>query len=249
MKLVLCFVLLPVLVLSSPSFKGRLLELLEKMERRQLEDTTPYNEGTTYQVDTTEPPSTEFDTEMTTTYDVDTSTVVNPDATSDAIEDDMATPVYDMASTTLTHEDAKDMTTPCASEMAPREYVRQATEGVCMLLSFVKGQEQLRKVFGNNGGPSLMTSPDGGLPTLPYPMKRLLNLDGPKPVQPAPMGGNPDRSAPKGMLPKHHTDKSFPWEEAEQKLQDLCQLINSYSSEPLQLAEKLVQQMGAHMGR
>ncbi|XP_046577951.1 uncharacterized protein LOC124285719 [Haliotis rubra] len=133
--------------------------------------------------------------------------------------------------------------------MGPREYIRQATEGVCMLLAFVKGQEELRQMFGNHRGLSMMTGPDGGLPTSPNPIKRLLRLVGPKPVQPAPMGGNPDRSAPKGMLPKHPTDKSFPWEEAEQKLQDLCQLINTYSSEPLQLAEKLVQEMGAHMGR
>ncbi|XP_067659399.1 uncharacterized protein [Haliotis asinina] len=235
MKPVLCLVLLPVLVFSSPSSKMDLLRnLLQKLERRQMEDATSFDEGTTYQVDTTEPP-------LTTQYFTDTSSTVTPEMASATVEDDMATPVYDMASTTTTHGDAKDMTTPCASEMAPREYVRQATEGVCMLLSFVKGQEHLRNVFGNNGGLSLISGLYGGLPTSPNPMKRLLS---PKPIQRAPMRGNPDQSGPMGMLPKRPTDESFPWEEAEQKLSELCQLINSYSPEPLQLAEQLVKQMG-----
>ncbi|XP_067659432.1 uncharacterized protein [Haliotis asinina] len=241
MKSVLFLVLLPVLVLSSPLSKVDLLEkLLEQLERRQFEDTTSYDE--TYSTQ-------DMDVQTTMAYDVDTASTdmasdspdMTPDSTdmtSDSTDSDMTTPGYDTMNTM--YSDARDMTTPHSgfnsiSAMRPREYLRQATEGVCMLLAFVKGQEKLWHMFGNNGGLSMMAGPDGELPTSPNSMKRLFKIVGSKPVEPAPTRGNPD--------------ESFPWEEAEQKLSELCQLINSYSSEPLQLAEALVEQMGAHMGR
>ncbi|XP_071109430.1 uncharacterized protein [Haliotis cracherodii] len=277
MKLFLCLVLLPVLVLAAPSLKMELLEeLLKRLERRQLGDTTPVtedmtpvnegttplSEGTTYltEIDT----SSDDHTESTTAEDMDTSPSVTYDMTSDSIQSDMTTPVYDISSSTSTPNDARDMTTPSASDMGPREYMRQATEGVCMLLAFVKGQERLLEMFGNHGGSPMMAGLMGGLPPQSRAMTNMIGPMGDLPKQSGSMGSMRKQFGSMGGmrkqfgsmggmrkqpgsvegLPKRPTEDSFPWEEAEQKLQDLCDLVNSYSSEPLKLAQTLVEQMG-----